>query len=68
MKAFTLVETKITVEEVTVNTYGINNGNICVDDISTDKTVVETLISELNSFDDIADCHIFEIIEDSIDC
>ena len=65
---FKLTITKITIEGETANTYGINNGNICVDDISTDKAVVESLISELNSFDDIADCHIFEIIEDSIDC
>lgn len=64
MKAFTLVKTKMTIEEVTVNTYGLERGHCRIEDISTDKKAVEEFIEKLNAVGDVSDCHIMELVED----
>lgn len=64
MKTFTLVKTKMTIEGVTANTYGLERGNIRIEDISTDKKAVKEFINKLNDADDVSDCHIMELVED----
>lgn len=68
MNKFALVETKMTVEEVTINTYGIERDTIRIEDISTDKTAVEEFITKLNSVGDVEDCHIMDLVEDEFFC
>ena len=68
MKAFTLVETKVTVEEVTVNTYGVERDAVRIEDISTDKAAVEAFVEKLNTVGDVEDCHIMDLVEDEFFC
>ena len=68
MKTFTLVETKVTVEEVTVNTYGIERDAVRIEDISTDKPAVEAFVEKLNTVGDVEDCHIMDLVEDEFFC
>lgn len=68
MKTFTVVETKVTVEEVTVNTYGIERDAVRIEDISTDKTAVEAFVEKLNTTGDVEDCHIMDLVEDEFFC
>ena len=63
---FMLIETKVTIEDVTVNTYGIKRNNLRIEDISTNKAEICKIISLLNKAGDVADCHLMDIIEDFI--
>lgn len=68
MNTFTVVETKLTVEEVTVDTYGIERDAIRIEDISTDKTAVEEFVAKLNAVGDVDDCHVMDLVEDEFFC
>ena len=68
MNTFTVVETKMTVEDMTIDTYGIERDTIRIEDISTDKTAVEEFIAKLNSVGDVEDCHIMDLVEDEFFC
>lgn len=68
MKTFAVVETKVTVEEVTVDTYGIERDAVRIEDISTDKAAVEAFVEKLNAVGDVEDCHIMDLVEDEFFC
>ena len=68
MNTFTVVETKLTVEEVTVDTYGIERDAIRIEDISTDKAAVEAFVEKLNTAGDVDNCHIMDLVEDEFFC
>ena len=68
MKTFTVVETKLTIEEVTVETYGIDRDAVRIEDISTDRAAVEAFVEKLNAVGDVEDCHIMDLVEDEFFC
>ena len=68
MNKFALVETKLTIEGVTADTYGIERDAIRIEDISTDKTAVEEFVAKLNAVGDVDDCHVMDLIEDEFFC
>lgn len=68
MNKFALVETKMTVEGVTADTYGIERDAIRIENISTDKTAVEEFVAKLNAVGDVDDCHIMDLVEDEFFC
>lgn len=50
MNNFTIIKTKTNKEEtgVTINTYGITNGVICIKDISPNKKIIKDFIEKIN--------------------
>lgn len=68
MNTFTVVETKLTVEEVTIDTYGIERDAIRIENISINKTAVEEFVAKLNAVGDVDNCHIMDLVEDEFFC
>ena len=64
---YTLIKSEVEIENVVYVTYGIRSDKHVVEDISTNKDAVENFISLLNEADDVADCHLMDMIEDLID-
>lgn len=63
---FYLIQSEVEVEGTVYTTYGIRNNENVVEDISTDKDVVENFISLLNEAGDVENCHLMNLIEDFI--
>ena len=61
-----LISSEITLEGVKVTTYGLKRGEIEISDISTDAESVQRLIDAINKVGDVADEHLLDIVEDSI--
>lgn len=62
---------KITREEVNVGgtscvTYGVQNGEMCISDISVDKKAVESLVDRLNTYK-LDPIHLFDAVEDFLE-
>lgn len=60
---YTITEEKITIENVEATVYGIRCGEIRIDDISTDKQLVENLVNLCNE-GDLAPYQLMDVVED----
>lgn len=62
--SFKVVETVVTVDGISANTYGIDNGKLRVEDISLDKNLVVNFTNLLNADNNINDREIvLELID-----
>lgn len=62
--SFKVVETVVTVDDMSANTYGIDNGKLRVEDISLDKNLVVNFTNLLNADGNINDKEIvLELID-----
>jgi oligoribonuclease NrnB/cAMP/cGMP phosphodiesterase (DHH superfamily) len=60
MNTFTVINTKVTIEGVTMDTYGIEKDTIRIEDISVNRNEVEEFVKKLNftnlkNYEDILD-------------
>ena len=64
MIKYSVVKSKIEIEGVEYNTYGITGNGVTIHDISIYKKIVKNLINKINKVGDVEPLHIPDIVDD----
>ena len=64
MIKYFVVKSKVEIEDIEYNTYGITGNGITIHDISTDKNKVEKFVDTTNRKGDVSVTHIPDLVED----
>lgn len=64
MEKYNVTTTKVEVEGVMYDTYGITGNGITINDISTERSKVEDFVAKINEVGDVDPIHIRDLVED----
>ena len=64
MIKYFVVKSKVEIEEVVYDTYGITGNGITIYDISIDKTKIKNMVNKINRVGDVSPIHIPDLVDD----
>ena len=63
MFQYSMICTKVEIEGVEYDTYGITGNGVTIEDISTEKSVIESFVNLINKTGDVDPIHIADLVE-----